>query len=168
VTAPTFFYPFAFPANAVFAWRTGLPVDAYDLLGPEPLRPSIELEMNADASKYLTEGWAARVSDPFGELRWIDGARAEMLLPLDAPRERQVLVAWSARTRRLDPPSSGTFALIINGHETFRFTPESAQPSHFQFVAEPGSKLFVRGFNRIEFERKAGDAPVGVYRIAIK
>ncbi len=36
-TRPPFVYPFAFPANAWFAWRTGLPIDRYDLLAPEAL-----------------------------------------------------------------------------------------------------------------------------------
>ncbi len=46
-TRPPFFYPFAFPANVWFAWRTGLPVDRYDLLGPEPLRAAIDVTMSA-------------------------------------------------------------------------------------------------------------------------
>ena len=37
LTRPPFIYPFAFPANVWFAWRTGLPVDRYDLLAPAPL-----------------------------------------------------------------------------------------------------------------------------------
>ena len=39
--------------------------------------------MSGDASRYLTHGWGAHVSDPFGELRWIDGDGAELILPLD-------------------------------------------------------------------------------------
>lgn len=166
-TAPPFVYPFAFPANAWFAWRTGLRVGQYDLLGSESLRLSFDLEMTADANRYLVEGWGAHVSDSFGELRWIDGEGAELLLPLDLPVDRTIRVAWTARTRRLEPPEPATFALVINGRETFRFTPDTEQSSFFAFVLPPGSDLFVRGFNRIAFERRSGSAPLAVYRIAV-
>jgi hypothetical protein len=166
-TAPPFVYPFAFPANAWFAWRTGLGMDRYDLLGSESLRTSFDLEMSAAASRYLTEGWGAHVSDPFGELRWIDGARAELLLPLDLPPDRPIRVAWTARTRRLDPPEPATFALLINGRETFRFTPDTEQSSFFSFAVPAGSDLFVRGFNRVTFARRSGSAPLAVYRVEV-
>lgn len=166
-TAPPFVYPFAFPANVWFAWRTGLGVDQYDLLGAESLRPSFDLEMTAEADRYLVEGWGAHVSDPFGELRWIDGDGAELLLPLDLPVDRPIRVAWTARTRQLDPPEPATFALVINGRETFRFTPDAEQSSFFDFTAPPGSGVFARGFNRVEFARRSGAAPVALYRFAV-
>ncbi|HUE88753.1 MAG TPA: hypothetical protein VMO26_21965 [Vicinamibacterales bacterium] len=166
-TAPPFVYPFAFPANVWFAWRTGLRVDQYDLLGPESLRTSLDLPMSADASRYLTEGWGAHVSDPFGELRWIDGDRAELLLPLDLPVDRPIRVAWTSRTRQLHPPEPATFALVINGRETFRFTPDTDQATFFEFTVPAGSDLWVRGFNRVTFDRAAGSAPLAVYRIAV-
>ena len=166
-TAPPFVYPFAFPANVWFAWRTGLRVDQYDLLGPERLRPMFDLQMSDQATRYLTEGWASHVSDPFGELRWIDGDRAELLLPLDLPSEESIRVAWTARTRRLDPLDTATFALVINGRETFRFTPDTDQASFFDFTVPAGNNLFVRGFNRFAFERRSGTPPVAVYRFAV-
>jgi hypothetical protein len=167
-TAPPFFYPFAFPANALFAWRTGLPIETYDLLGTEPLRASISLDLNAAADRYLTDGWGSRVTDPFGDLRWIEGDRAELLLPLELPTDRPVTVSWSARTRRLDPPETATFALLINGRETFRFTPETEQQSYFSFVVPGGEGMWVRGLNRITFERRAGGVPMGVYGVGVK
>jgi hypothetical protein len=167
VTRSPFVYPFAFPANAFFAWRTGLPIDHYDLLGSESLRDGIALQMNADAARYLTAGWGSRVTDPFGELRWIDGSRAELLLPLDLPTDREVTVAWSARTRRVDPPDTATFALMINGRETFRFTPDTEQATFFSFTVPAGEELWVRGFNRVAFERRAGNPPVGIYGVAV-
>ena len=165
-TAEPFIYPFAFPANVWFAWRTGLRVDQYDLLGSETLRDSIDLTMSRDAARYLASGWGAHVSDPFGELRWIDGARAELLLPLDV-REGAVRVSWRARTRRLDPTELATFALVINGRETFRFTPASDQAQSFEFTVPAGSDVFERGFNRIAFERRSGTPPLAVYSIAV-
>jgi hypothetical protein len=167
-TAPPFVYPFAFPANALFAWRTGLPASSYDLLGFEPLRSEIDLPLTAGASRFFTEGWGGRVSDPFGELYWIEGQAAELLLPLDLPPDRDVTVSWSARTRRLEPPEPATFALVINGRETFRFTPDTDQQSFFSFTVPARESLWVRGFNRIGFERRAGAAPLGIYRLAIR
>jgi hypothetical protein len=167
-TEEPFVYPFAFPANAVFAWRTGLPIHYYDVLGSDTLRDSIVVEMTAEASRYLTHGWGGQVTDPFGELRWIEGDRAELLLPLEVPSDREVTVSWTARTRRLEPPEPATFALMINGRETFRFTPDTDQSSHFSFTVPAGEALWVRGFNRIAFERRAGSPPLAIYRIAIK
>jgi hypothetical protein len=166
-TAPPFAYPFAFPANVVFAWRTGLPIDAYDLLGSERLRPSMDVDMTVDAERYLTSGWAGHVTDPFGALRWIEGGGAEMLLPLDLPVDQPIRVAWTARTRRLSPPETATFALVINGRETFRFTPETEQASFFEFTVPAGADLWVRGFNRVAFERTAGSPPLAIYRVAV-
>jgi hypothetical protein len=167
-TAPPFIYPFAFPANVWFAWRTGLRVDQYDLLGSESLRSSFDLEMSGDASRYLNHGWGAHVSDPFGELRWIDGKGAELILPLDVPPDQNLRVAWTARTRRLESPEPATFALVINGRETFRFTPDTEQSSFFEFAVPAGSALFVPGFNRIVFERRSGTAPIALYRFAVE
>jgi hypothetical protein len=166
-TAPPFVYPFAFPANVVFAWRTGLPLDAYDLLGSESLRPAMTIEMDAATDRFLAGGWGARATDPFGTLRWIDGDRAEVILPLDLAPAQSVTVSWTARTRHLDPPELVTFALMINGRETFRFTPASEQSSHFAFTVPPGDGLFVQGFNRIAFERRLGGAPVAVYGVGV-
>ena len=105
LTRPPFFYPFAFPANAWFAWRTGLPIDRYDLLAPVPLGPSVDIALDASAARYLTDGWGARAADTWGDLRWIDGARAEMIVPLDLPGDAPVTIAIQARTRLLDPPA---------------------------------------------------------------
>jgi hypothetical protein len=152
----------------VFAWRTGLPIHYYDVLGSDTLRDSIVVEMSPEAGRYLTHGWGGQVTDPFGELRWIEGDRAELLLPLEVPSDREVTVSWTARTRRLEPPEPATFALMINGRETFRFTPDTDQSSHFSFTVPAGEALWVRGFNRIAFERRAGSPPLAIYRIAIK
>ena len=167
-TEPPFVYPFAFPANAIFAWRTGLPIDHYDLLGSEPLRDTFALEMTADAARYLGDGWGARVTDPFGELRWIEGSRAELLVPLDVPPDKEVTVSWTARTRQVETAELATFALVVNGRETFRFTPETEQSSHFSFTVPAGAGLWVRGFNRVAFERRAGGPPLAIYGISIK
>ena len=167
-TSSPFVYPFAFPANALFAWRTGLPIEHFDRLGSERLRAEFDLTMTADATAYLTDGWGSHVTDPFGPLRWIEGDRAEMLLPLDLPLDRVVTVTWTARTRRLDPPQIATLALVINGRETFRFTPDTDHASTFAFTVPPDAGLWMRGYNRVSFERRSGTPPVALYGISIK
>jgi hypothetical protein len=126
------------------------------------------IEMTADAERYLVNGWAAHVSDPFGELRWIDGDSAALVLPLDIPTARDLMFSWAARTRHLQPPETATFALMLNGRETFRFTPDTEQPSMFSFTIPANDNLLIRGFNRITFERRSGTPPIGIYRISIK
>jgi hypothetical protein len=143
-------------------------MDHYDLLGAESLRDNFAVEMTADAARYLGDGWGARVTDPFGELRWIEGGRSEMLVPLDVRRDQEVTVSWTARTRRMESGEVATFALVINGRETFRFTPETEQSSHFSFTVPAGEAMWVRGFNRVAFERRAGSPPLAIYGISIK
>jgi hypothetical protein len=166
-TAAPFIYPFAFPANAWFAWRSRLPVDRYDLLGPEALRPSFDLTMAAGSGKYLLEGWGARAADRFGELRWIDGDRAALVLPLDPPSDRQAMVEVTARTRLLEPPESVSLALLINDREIGTFTPDPRDASTATFaIASPDA--LTRGFNFVVMERRSGAAPVGIYRIQVR
>jgi hypothetical protein len=121
LTRPPFFYPFAFPANVWFSWRTGLPIDRYDLLAPAPLVRSLNVALDANAGRFLLEGWGARTSDTWGDLRWIDGARAEMVLPLDIPETASAAITIQARTRLVDPPVSALVALSINGHPAGTF-----------------------------------------------
>jgi hypothetical protein len=168
LTRPPFVYPFAFPANAWFAWRTGLPLDRYDLLGPESLRPSIDLPMNAAAGKFLISGWGPRASDSAGELRWIDGPHADLVLPLDIPADRDISVRIQARTRMLDPPEPATLKISINGRELGTVTPDSQQPSEARFTVPSGTAILVRGFNRIVFAKDAAAPPVALYRLVVE
>ena len=166
-TESPFVYPFAFPANALFAWRTGLSIEDYDLLGSEPLHGSIDLPMDAAAGRYLKDGWTGRVTDRFGALRWIEGTRAELLLPLNAAVDRNVTLTVEARTRLLDSGETATFAVIVNGREVGMLTPDTHQASTSVFTIPARSGLLSRAFNRITFERRAGTPPVGIYRIAV-
>jgi hypothetical protein len=167
-TEPPFFYPFAFPANAWFAWRTGLPIDRYDLLSPESPGPSATITMRGDSAKYLMEGWSARVSDPFGDLRWIDGARAEIVVPATCAHEvgRDVMLHVTARTRQLDPPDYVTLAVSVNGREVGTVQPALDRASTTRYAFSP-QHLASHGFQRVLFERRSGGAPVGVYGVAL-
>lgn len=170
VTRPPFFYPFAFPANVWFAWRTGLGIDRYDLLGPETPQAAIDLTFDEGASRYLLTGWGARVADGWGPLRWTDGPRAEIVLPFDAGTDPGTLEI-TARTRLLDPPQSARLAAIVNGQEVGRLSPDAHQPSSHVLTIPP--HVLIRGFNRLVLAADAGPdgqptPPVGVYRLTLK
>ena len=64
-------YPFAFPANAWFGWREGVPAARYDLLASEPRRESIDLALDESADRFLLEGWDAPGPDSAGPVHWI-------------------------------------------------------------------------------------------------
>ena len=102
-TRPPFFYPFAFPANAWFAWRTGLPSIATTCsprkhyAGHRPChrcgRDDISRQRLGSRvpriSGAICDGWRARVrSSP---------------CRLDIPGDMPVTVEVHARTRLLDP-----------------------------------------------------------------
>ena len=166
-TRPPFVYPFAFPANAWFAWRTGLPIDRYDLLAPEELRSSIDLPLDGAAGKFLLEGWGPRGSDQWGELRWIDRSRAELVLPLALPTGSPVTLEIQWRTRLLDPPAASAVQVLLNDAELGRATPGARSPSVFA-LTDRSPDRWRRGFNRIAFHKNDGSPPVAVYRLAIR
>lgn len=166
-TEPPFIYPFAFPANVWFAWRSGLPVDRYDLLGPEPLRPSIDLPMNATAGKFLMDGWGVRGGDTFGDLRWIDGTRAEIVLPLGLGTAHEVTAIINARTREVDPPGDVIVTVRVNGRELGTLVPSADRPSEHMFRTVGAAGVWKAGFNRVLLEKPPGTAPIAIYRIRI-
>jgi hypothetical protein len=165
-TRSPFVYPFAFPANAWFAWRTGLGLDRYDLLGAERFGSAITLSMSAASGRYLLEGWTPRVSDAFGELRWIEGSRAGLIVPLGKTRAPDAVLTVRARTRLLDPPEIVRLAVSVNGRELGTVTP-AAREASVSTIGVPASVL-VDGFNYLTFERRSGAAPVGIYEITIR
>jgi len=171
LTRPPFFYPFAFPANAWFAWRNGLPIDRYDLLAPEPLKPAVDVAFDTNANKYLIDGWGARGSDSTGELRWLDASHAELVLPLDPPRDAPVTIAITARTRLLDPPVQAPIKVSINGRRIGELAAEAERPSVSTLTVPAGSDVWIRGFNRFVFDKSAeseAPPPVAFYRLAVR
>jgi hypothetical protein len=168
VTRAPFFYPFAFPANAWFAWRTGLPIDAYDVLAPESPRSEIDLAFDAGATRFLVDGWGPRASDQWGDLRWMEGARAELILPLDIPRETAVTVEVQARTRLLDPPVRASVSIAVNGHRLGTLTPESTSPSIAVFSVPAIPEMWSGGFHRVVLHKDDDTPAVAIYRLAVR
>lgn len=168
-TAPPFFYPFTFPANAWFAWRTGLPIERYDLLGPETLRPTTALTFDDDSGRFLLDGWGARAADSSGRLRWTDGAAATLVLPL-APAGVPVALTLTARTRLIDPPASAEVTVLINGHEVGRLQPATAAASTHTLPLP--ADVLRHGFNHVTLQiggppADGASRPVGIYRVEI-
>ncbi len=167
-TRPPFFYPFAFPANAWFAWRTGLAINQYDLLAPESPRGEIDIAFGASATKFLVSGWGSRASDQYGDLRWMEAPRAELLVPLDISSDTPVIVEVHARTRLLDPPARATLLVSINNHLIGSLMPDTLRPSTVLLKVRPHTVLWRSGFNTITVQKESSSPPVAIYRVAVR
>jgi hypothetical protein len=166
-TKPPYFYPFAFPANVIFSWRTGLPIDAYDLLGHEPLHSAIDLALEGHTGRFLVDGWGAPTGDDSGAAWWIAGSPATMVLPLRLPDDRPILFEVRARTRLADPPRAVPMSVVINGREIGTFAPESMQASTGRFETAKRD-VWIDGFNRVAFVTPTPVWPIAIYRIAVR
>jgi hypothetical protein len=166
LTRPPYFYPFAFPANAAFAWQHGLPIDSYDLLSPESFAPAFELTLDDRASRFLAGGWGARGQDAAGAVRWMDGPRAELFVPFDPAGRAEVTLSITARTRLVDPPVAVPLQVAINGHPVGSFSPDAAEASTGRFVVR-GSAL-TRGFNRVVLSKPFDTPPIAIAALAMR
>jgi hypothetical protein len=165
LTSSPYFYPFAFPANVWFAWQTGLPIDRYDLLAPEPWHRSLIVRFDADGARFLMEGWGPRAADQWGELRWMDGPRAEIILPLALAGDGAVPIAIDARTRLIENHGPADVRVLVNGVEVGRISPDTVQAS--QITIHVARERWTTGFNRIAFEKASDAPPVAIYRLTV-
>jgi len=165
-TRPPFFYPFAFPANALFAWRTGLPIDRYDLLGPERLRSEIDLELDRAASRFLLDGWGEPAGDRTESAWWIAASPATLVLPLELPPSNGVRVEITARSRLVDPVRRARVTLLVNGRAVGSFVAEADKPS--TATLSTPRDAWIDGFNRVSFAIEDPFLPVAIYRIGIR
>ncbi len=143
-------YPFAFPANALFAWRTGVGMDKYDLLGPEVARESFETKFDRTAEKFLVDGWSAPGGDDWGPQWWIGESTATLLVPMTMP-ESSVNITVRSRTRLDDPPVQAALALDVNGTQVGQFAAGVPDPTVTTISVPAGlaAKVFKPGFNQI-------------------
>jgi hypothetical protein len=158
-TRPPFFYPFAFPANAWFAWREGLPVDRYDVLAAEPLTGDVAIEFVSRADRFLLAGWDAPGGDEWGAHWWLNDSPAVMVVPLDPAPKAPVEIQITARTRFEEPAVEARLELRVNGRPVGQFVapPTEAGTARLTVPVTPG--LWRRGFNRIAI------ASLGVTRV---
>ncbi len=152
---PPLFYPFAFPANVWFAWREGLPVDKYDLLGSEPLRRDMYLPLNDWGARFLLDGWTNGAGDAFGSAHFLAAPSATILVPLDVPRDLAFGLDLEARATGQPGGAATRLAVAVNG-QSFGDLPleiGATPPSRRVFSAPAGAKIWRRGYNRVTISR---------------
>ncbi|MGE3276093.1 MAG: hypothetical protein AB7O67_13345 [Vicinamibacterales bacterium] len=152
-TRAPYFYPWAFPANAWFAWRQDLPIDRYDLLSTEPLRTTLDLTLDRQASRFLLDGWEAPGGDTWGSSWWIGGTPATLAVPLALPEGRAVAIEVEARTRFEEPTVVATLALEVNGEVIGEFVAGADAPTTARLLvpATAFHRIWRQGYNRVAF-----------------
>ncbi len=164
-TRPPYFYPFAFPANAVFAWQTGLPIDRYDLLGVEPLQPAVDLKMEGRAGRFLLDGWGSPTGDTTGSAWWTGSSPATLTLPLRLPSNHAVRLTLDARSRLTSPEVRASITVLVNNRAVGSFVAAPEQPTSAVFSVP--RDVWIDGFNRVSLVTAEPFWPVAVYRIAV-
>ena len=152
-TGRPYVYPFAFPANAWFAWREGVPADRYELLAWEPRREVVELAFDRSVDRFLLGGWEARGSQEGEPVRWIGDRRASLVVPLAPSLDRAIAISMMLRARLETPPVNANLGLEINGREIGRFSAPSAVATEVRLVIPPEAvgATFREGYNRLTF-----------------
>jgi len=154
-TAPPFFYPFAFPANVWFAWREGLPVDRYDLLGSEPLRREMYLPLNDWGARFLLDGWQNGAGDAFGSRHFLVASSGTIVMPLDVPSGAPFTIDLEARAEGEPRGAATRLDVAVNGRSFGDLPLEvgASAPTRRAFVAPAGAKVWRRGYNRVTISR---------------
>ena len=115
LTRSPYVYPFAFPANAWFAWRQGLPVDRYDLLATEAFTTDVTIAMDGRSERYLLDGWEAPGGDEWGAHWWLNANPAVLTVPLGVPTGDATEIEITARTRFEEPTVEARLEVRVNG-----------------------------------------------------
>lgn len=149
-TRAPFAYPFAFPANAWFAWRHDLPIDKYDVLSPEAFGPSFATRFDRSVEKFLLDGWEAPTGDEWGSAWWIRDSPATLAVPIALPPGR-VAITIRTRTRLDEPVVQAALALDVNGRQVGQFAAGVPEPATATITvpAEVAARIMRTGFNRL-------------------
>jgi hypothetical protein len=160
-TRPPFFYPFAFPANVWFAWREGLAIDRYDLLGSEPLRVEMYLPLNDWGERFLMDGWQNGAGDRFGSAHVLVAPRGTILVPLDVPRDTPFAIDVEARADGAPAGARLELDVAVNGTSFGSLPLEigAPAPTRKAFVVPAGAKVWRRGYNRVTITRPPDASP---------
>jgi hypothetical protein len=153
---PPYWYPFAFPANVWFAWREGLPVDRYDLLGSEPLRREMYLPLNDWSERFLMDGWVNGAGDSFGSRHLLAASSGTILVPLDVPSDAPFSLDIEARAEGASGGGTATLGVGVNGRPfgDFGLNLGAAAPARHVFTTPAGAKVWRRGYNRVTISRR--------------
>jgi len=153
---PPYFYPFAFPANAWFAWRHGVPIDHYDLLSAEPFSLTLEVPFDTWGARFLVDGWKKGDNDAFGPRYFLAGGAGTLLVPLKVPPNQHYGIEVRARAGRAPGVREVVLSVGVNGRQLGQFTLlPGTDPSTARFAAPtdvPGQP-WRTGYNRVVFER---------------
>ena len=159
LTRPPFTYPFAFPANAWFAWRHGLPVDRYDLLGAEPFTADVTITLDGHGERFLLDGWEAPGGDEWGAHWWLNANPATIAVPLSIDARATAEIEITARTRFEEPTVEARLELRVNGRPVGQLVAPADAAATTRLTVPGSAGLWRRGFNRVEI------ASVGVSRV---
>lgn len=188
-TRPPYTFPLAFPANVLFAWRSGLPLHRYDDLAPVSVDQRFELRMDRSADRFLLEGWEAPGMDGDQPVWWMGARRAEIAVPL-AQVPGALDIDITARARLDAPALDADLVVELNGFEVERFIAASASPTErrVRLPAATAKRVLRAGYNRLAIvnhgtlradpsdtrppgplaERRRGRAwPVAIYRVRL-
>ena len=138
----TYGFPFAAPANWLFATRYGVSPEKFDRLFGHEGFGNFRLSLDGESEPYTGPGWSEPEQDDGGVwFRWAKGRESVLLVPLKQPRSYELMVDVR--------PSLGanSVAVIVNGkvHKTHQIS----QASELRWVVE-ASELR-QGLNVITF-----------------
>ncbi len=159
LTRSPYLYPFAFPANAWFAWRQGLPVDRYDLLATEAFTPDVTIAMDGRSERYLLEGWEAPGGDEWGAHWWLNATPAVLAVPLGVPTGGATEIEITARTRFEEPTVEARLEVRVNGRPVGQLVAPATAAATTRLSVPGAGGLWRHGFNRVEI------VSVGVSRV---
>ena len=168
-TRPPFFYPFAFPANAWFAWRTGLPIDRYDLLAPESLQPSIDVAIDASREQVSPRGLGTACLGSVAAI--CDGLKARV--PSSSCRStcpaahRDRRDPRAGAIARIDASTPAAVSLAVNGRRIGTFTPDAQRSRSSGVFVVPARTGHLDSADSIAScsRRNADGPPVAIYRM---
>lgn len=166
-TRPPYLYPFAFPANVLFAWREGVPISRYDILSVEPHRDRVDLAIERGAERFLLEGWGPPGANDAGPFRWIDGTAAALALPMQ-PAARAASVEVLATARGESPLASTELRFEINGHRlgAAQVSPRAPAHARFTIAASDVGRVLRAGYNRLSIVT-SGHHRIAIHRVRI-
>jgi hypothetical protein len=166
-TRPRYIYPFAFPANVLFAWREGVPLDRYDLLAREPRSDRFELAIDRSADRFLLAGWGPPGANETGPFRWLDAPTAALVFPLE-PAHREMTLEVLATARGDAPSLTSELTFELNGHTIGRadVSPAGATAAHLPIAGANVGRVLRAGYNRLSIV-SSGNHRIAIHRVRV-
>jgi hypothetical protein len=166
-TRTPYVYPFAFPANALFAWWEGVPIERYEVLAAEPRRDRFELDVTRGSERFLLGGWGPPGANETGPFRWLDAERAALVFPLQ-PAPRDMIIEAVVTARGVTTSTSSEVALELNGQLIGRahVSPAAATVVRLPIAASNVGRVLRAGYNRLSIVT-SGPHRIAIHRLRI-